>query len=237
MRPVFLDVEATGVEEEDRVCQVAYKIDGEMKCETFRPPLPIKIDAMAVHHITNRMVESKPSFAQSQMWNQLKDLLESDDAVFVAHNAAFDSDMLRREGINVKNLICTLKLSRYLDREAKLQRHNLQYLRYLLDLDVEAQAHDAAGDVLVLEKLFDRLYRQFSVDSGADSPEQVYREMVAVSARPSMIRRFTFGKHNGKRVEEVLNQDRGYLEWLLLQKRQDPQGEEDWIYTLEQLLA
>ena len=33
----------------------------------------------------------------------------------------------------------------------------MQYLRYFLDIEIEATAHDAMGDVLVLEKLFERL--------------------------------------------------------------------------------
>ena len=42
-----------------------------------------------------------------------------------------------------------------------------------------------------------------------------------------------FGKHLGKKIEDVLATDRGYLEWLLAQKLESDQIDEDWIYTLK----
>ena len=41
------------------------------------------------------------------------------------------------------------------------------------------------------------------------------------------------GKHNGKKIEDVVKVDRGYLEWLLAQKLESDQIDEDWIYTLK----
>lgn len=206
-----------------------------MKCELFKPPLPITIDAMAVHHITQKIVDDKPAFQDSEMFNNLRELLERDDAVLVAHNAAFDADMLRREGIVTKNVICTLKLVRHLDMEAKIPRYSLQYLRYYLGLDIKAVAHDAAGDVDVLEGLFGRLEEKMRIEYGKDA--DIYKEMIEISKRPSLMRRINFGKHAGKLLEDVLKEDRSYLEWLLMKKIDDPQGEEDWIYTLKSYLA
>jgi len=236
MKPVFLDTETTGILPEDRLCQVAYKINDEMKCELFTPSLPIKIEAMAVHHITPKMLEGKPAFEGSQMCTDLAELLSGDDAVLVAHNAAFDVGMLQREGVKPKNVICTLKLARHLDTEAAMPRYGLQYLRYLLDLDVEAVAHDAAGDVAVLERLFGRLLEKMQ-SATSSSGDNIYREMMEISARPSLLRRIHFGKHAGKKLDDLAHEDRGYLEWLLGQKKQNPYGEEDWIYTLEYYLA
>ena len=49
---------------------------------------------------------------------------------------------------------------------------------------------------------------------------------------------FNFGKYNGKTVAEVVQIDRGYLEWMLAQKEQNnPENEEDWIYTLKHYLG
>jgi len=54
---IFLDTETTSTGEKDRLCQLAYKTeDGDIVNELFKPPLPITIDAMCVHHITNEMV-------------------------------------------------------------------------------------------------------------------------------------------------------------------------------------
>ena len=57
--------------------------------------------------------------------------------------------------------------------------------------------------------------------------------MVGISSHPSLFRTMNFGKHNGKKLEEVLATDRGYLEWLLAQKLESDQIEDDWIYTLK----
>lgn len=236
MKPIFLDTETTGILPEDRLCQVAYKCDGEMRCELFAPPLPIKIEAMAVHHITPKMIEGKPAFEGSAYQTELAELLTSDDAVMVAHNAAFDVGMLRLEGVKPRNVICTLKVARHLDTEGAIPKFGLQYLRYYLDLDVEATAHDAAGDVLVLERLFERLHERMQGSTSA-SGDGILKEMIDISARPSLLRRIHFGKHAGKRLDDLIHEDRGYLEWLLTQKKQQPYGEDDWIYTLEHYLA
>jgi uncharacterized protein (DUF3820 family) len=59
--------------------------------------------------------------------------------------------------------------------------------------------------------------------------------MVDISAKPVLIRKFTFGKYNGELLVEVLKKDRGYLEWLQKTKKQEG-GDEDWLYTLQEFL-
>src|SRR3989344_5099471 len=121
---IFFDTETTGNTDKDFFCQIAYKTNSENFIGLYKPPIKIPPEASAVHHITNKIVTDKPSFAQSG---------------------------------DLKKIICTLRLARYLDKEEKIEKYNLQYLRYLLEIEIEATAHDALGDVLVLEKLFERL--------------------------------------------------------------------------------
>ena len=66
--------------------------------------------------------------------------------------------------------------------------------------------------------------------------EKVMEEMIKISSRPSLMNLFMFGKYNGKTVAEVAKIDRGYLDWMLSQKLQNPIEEEDWIYTLKHYL-
>ena len=51
-RLIFLDTETTGIGPEDRLCQVAYHFGGREAESLFRPPVPISIESMAIHHIT-----------------------------------------------------------------------------------------------------------------------------------------------------------------------------------------
>ncbi|MFZ2072062.1 MAG: 3'-5' exonuclease [Minisyncoccia bacterium] len=235
MKIIFFDTETTGNTEKDFLCQLAYKTGDESFVGFYKPPVKIPPEASAVHHITNKMDENELSFKESDK-EKIKDLFEDENSVVVAHNVQFDLMIIKKEGIVPKNSICTLRLARYLDPEGKIERYNLQYLRYLLELEVEAQAHDALGDVLVLEKLFERLKKKLMENENLDE-EKAIEKMIEVSSHPSLLRSINFGKHNGKTIEEILNIDPGYLEWLLKQKLESDQVDEDWVYTLKHYLA
>src|SRR3989338_11165865 len=238
MRIIFFDTETTGGGEKDRLLSLAVKEKGQVKAivnAIYRPPVPITLESMAVHHITEKMAENKPAFTEAAEYGMLKELFEHEDTVAVAHNVAFDLAMLSREGIAPAQTICTYKIARALDPEEKLGQYRLQYLRYLLGLEVEALAHDALGDVLVLEALFERLLAKMGEQMGAE--EEALRRMIEISSRPMLFTTLRFGKHKGKRIEDVARTDSSYLEWLLNEKRKDPAAEGDWIYTLEHHLA
>lgn len=232
---LFLDVEATGTDEEDRLCQVAYRYGETDVNEFFKPPLPIKFTAMAVTHITNEMVADKPEFRGSETHATLKKMGE-EGVIFVAHNAPYDLKMLAKEGVLFPNFIDTLKVVRHLDEDGELENHQLQYLRYLYGIEIEATAHDAFGDILVLEAVFKHLFDWMQRKYPEANDEQIINEMMEISSQPSFVRTFKFGKYNGKSVEEVAKTDRGYLEWLLNEKKKKPEGEEDWFYTLNHYL-
>ena len=97
-------------------------------------------------------------------------------------------------------------------------------------------AHDAFGDVLVLEALFERLLAKM-VEQQKGGEEAALREMIAVSSRPMLFTTLRFGKHKGKRIEDVARTYASYLQWLLQEKKKDPAAEADWIYTLQHYLA
>ncbi|MFC1644842.1 exonuclease domain-containing protein [Patescibacteria group bacterium] len=235
---VFLDTETTGLSADGRLCQVAYEFKGEEFESLFKPPIPIEIEAMSVTHITNRMVADKDSFKDSQMQKDLVEIFSTDN-VLVAHNAIYDADILRKDDVEVKMMIDTFKLAHHLDVEGEIPKYNLQYLRYYFDLEVkDANAHDALGDIRVLEALFNHFFDQM-MEKVSDE-EKVLEEMVEVSSRPVLIKKFNFGKYNGEKIGDVARMDKGYLEWLLGAKikARDEEGDNDenWIYTLEHYL-
>lgn len=230
---IFLDTETTGNEpKKDFLVQLAYKTDGETFNELYKPSIPIPPEASAVHHITNKMVADKKSFKESSDYKRIKNLLESPDSIMVAHNNKFDYAIIENEDITPANTICTLRVARYLDKNNVIPQYRLQYLRYYLDIDIEAEAHDALGDVLVLEKLYERLLNKI-MEEDSLSEEKAIDKMIDISSRPSIMNMFNFGKYNGKTVADVARADHGYLEWMLTQKEQNPDNEEDWIYTLK----
>jgi DNA polymerase III epsilon subunit-like protein len=232
---IFFDTETTGNTEKDFLVQIAYKSGYGNFTGLYKPEIKIPPEASAVHHITNKMIADKPSFAQSGDLPKIKKFFEDKDSIVVAHNAPFDLLMIKKENIVPNKFICTLRLARHLDPEEKIERYNLQYLRYLLEIEIDATAHDAFGDVLVLEQLYERLKKKI-IEQENLTEEEAIEKMIEISSHPSLLHTFKFGKHNGKRIEEVMRTERGYLEWLLEQKLNGDGIDEDWIYTLKHYL-
>ncbi|MDO8269453.1 MAG: 3'-5' exonuclease [Candidatus Levybacteria bacterium] len=227
---IFLDTETTGIDLlVDRLIQVAYKHKDTITSSYFKPPVPISVKSMSISHITNKMVADKEEFSNSQMKKDLQELFV--DNILVAHNAGFDIDMLYKEGVKVPKFIDTLKVVRFLDEDNEIPEYSLQYLRYFLDFDIEATAHEAVGDVLVLEKLFEYLYKRMFQKS--QDTNLVLEQMIDISSKPLLLKLFNYGKHKGKKIEEVLSYDKNYLEWMLEQKLNNEYHDEDWIFTLK----
>ena len=233
---IFFDTETTGNTEKDFLVQIAYKSANESFVGLYKPENKIPPEASAIHHITNKMVADKPTFKESTNQPIIKKLFEDKNSIVVAHNAPFDFMIIKKEDIFPANFICTLRIARYLDKEGKIDKYNLQYLRYFLEIEIEATAHDALGDVLVLEKLFERLKNKMMKTENLTENE-VLEKMIEISSHPSLLLSFNFGKHLGKKIEDILKVDRGYLEWLLQQKTASDQIDEDWIYTLKHYLG
>lgn len=233
---IFFDTETTGNTNNDFLCQIAYKNGEEVFNELYNPGIKIPPEASAVHHISNKMIEGKEKFSESKDYSKIKDLFENPENVVVAHNAPFDLMIIKKENITPNNFICTLRVARELDPEGKIERYNLQYLRYLLEIEIEATAHDALGDVMVLEKLFDRLKTKIKENENCDD-EKAIEKMIEISSHPSILKTINFGKYAGKKVADIASIDQGYLEWLLGEKLKGEAPDEDWIYTLKHYLG
>ena len=80
---IFFDTETTGNTDKDFLCQIAYKTydpnskeqASESFCGLYKPPMRIPPEASAVHHISNKMIEDKPSFRQSSDYQTIKNIL------------------------------------------------------------------------------------------------------------------------------------------------------------------
>ncbi|WP_456488230.1 exonuclease domain-containing protein [Caminibacter pacificus] len=220
MKIVILDTETTGNKEEDRIIQLSYLVLNEnleieeIHNELVKPPIPIKFEAMAVHHITNEMVEDKPKIKHTEAYKRLKEL-NSPENYLVIHNAKFDLDMLAKEGFNpFFKQIDTFRILKHLIPEGK---YSLQYNRYALGLykkeneicekyDIQINAHDALGDVIVLYLLFDYLMKNY---------QKSFEEMVELTQKPVLYDKFYTGKYKFKEIKEILIKDPDYIEFLL----------------------
>lgn len=235
MQIIYFDTETTGLEKDARLVQLAYKTSktGKSVNEYFKPPVPISFGAMAVHHITEKMVEEKPVFQGSATQAELISLLA--DHIPVAHNAAFDIQILKNDDVLIDQYIDTLRLARHLITS---EQYTLQYLRYFLNLDTDGLSHDAHGDVMVLEALFSHLFNLVQEKFALVNDEEIFAKMLELTHTPVLLKSFSFGKYFGKTFEEVSRSDRGYLEWLhgSESKKAKSEQNEDMIYTLNHYL-
>src|SRR3989344_5421879 len=88
----------------------------------------------------------------------------------------------------------------------------------------------------MLEKLYERLKKKL-IEQEKINEEEAIQKMIEISSHPSLFTSIRFGKYSGKKIEEIKKVDRGYLEWLLAQKIESDQIDEDWIYTLKHYLG
>lgn len=232
---IFIDLETTGLEYEDKICSIAV-LNSESKeyiYELVNEGKKIPAQASSIHHITNEMIREKAPFNQSQIYQFLQEHNSSENTL-VAHNSKFVLEKLSSSGISwCGDIIDTLKVSKHLIPECEL--FSLQVLRYELKLYKQESrvkneygikdalvAHHALSDALVCSLLFQLLLDFANIE-----------EMKALSFKNVLIQKFEFGKYKGRYIEEILDSDRGYLEWML---RSATDLDEDIRYSINYYL-
>jgi len=240
MKIIILDTETTGNKDEDRICQLSYLVINEnleieeIYNELVKPPIDIKFEAMAVHHITPEMVEDKPKIKFTKAYKRLKEL-NSPENLIIIHNAKFDLDMLKKEDFNpFFKLIDTFRILKHLMPEGKF---SLQYNRYALGLykqeqelckkyNIEINAHNALGDVIVLYLLFKYLNEKFSY---------TYDELIELTKKPVLYDKFYQGKYKFEKIKDILIKDPDYIEYMLNLSDLDPDVKYSIEYHLQNL--
>jgi len=243
---LFFDTETTDVQSKDIIQLAFVTSDGNKFNEYFKPEQEITFGAMAVHHITPEFLENKTTFKGATVKDENSLTLFSElsllkyleklaqEYIWVAHNAEFDLEVLKKKGVEVPKYICTLKVARNMlgedDGKKDLESYSLQYLRYYLGLyrseteNDAVMAHDAMGDVLVLKNLFEYLVTNSSL-----SPEN----MMLISKEPQFMRNVPFGKYAGYTLEDLVKIDREYLEWL----KENASDKKDLVWNIERVLT
>ena len=241
---VLFDTETTGGNEEDRIIQIGSMIvDAKEPIEVYDElcscEVPIKLEAMEVHNITPDLLENKPKFIDSNFYKRLNELNSSENFL-IAHNMPFDLGMLQKEGFKNKfTLIDTLRCARHLLDNSPY--HRLQYLRYSLELykneldeankhNITIKAHDAIGDVLVMKLLLSKLVALAKDQFPQTNPMQ---KLVELTKQPIFIKTFKFGKYKGRSIEEICDEDIGYINWFMKSMQLD----EDMKYTLDKIMG
>ncbi len=237
---LFLDTETTGVDPETaHICEVAFLLskyrgftrkpgEDERLQEMVLPPEPVPPEASAIHHITNSMLEGKPSI--EDISGRIKKIVDRADYI-CAHNMPFDFTILKRQLPEVFNKIedrmklDSLRLSRHV--WPSIPSHSLQALRYRfnLDADLEGDAHRAMFDSELARSLV-----EYILNSKLVTPDG-WDDLIAFAQSTLEVLIFSFGKYRGKLVEDIIARDRDYIKWLLRQSWM-PSDYPDLYHTL-----
>lgn len=214
----YIDVETTGVEKNDRICAIGLIVDNGEKVETFydlvKAPKKVPPEAMAVHHITNEVLEDAPEFDATATAKKLAEL-NSPDAVLIGHNLAFDLQMLEKEGLTWQGgMIDTLKCTKHLIG-GEIEHFSLQFLRYELRLyREEAVKADALGITLTahhaLSDAFHTMLLHRYLNEMADDAR-----LMELTTEQALMQKLPFGKYGGKFIEDIARRDPSYLAWML----------------------
>ena len=241
-RPIcFFDLETTGIDvAKDRIVEIAIlKVfpNGNKESKTWlvNPTIPIPPQSTAVHGITNEKVANEPTFAQlsSQIYSMIKDSdlagFNSDrfDIPLLAEEllrADVDFDMKNRVSVDVQTIF-------HKKEERTLSAAYKFYCNQTLE-----NAHSAEADTnATYEILKAQLERYDDLDNDMKSLSEFttrkksvdFAGFIALNDKGQEI--FTFGKHKGALVDDVLEKEPGYFGWI--------QNAEFPLYTKKVLTA
>ena len=214
---IYYDTETTGIKmDKDKIIEIAAfdPVGNRTFCRFVNPGFPIPAEATAIHHITDEMVATSPSFAE--VGQAFIDFC-GPDAVLIAHNNdSFDKPFLEAEA---KKHGLTLPTWKYIDTlkwarkyRPDLPRHALQVLRDVYGIPPN-QAHRALDDVIVLHAVFSQMIDDLSME-----------QVLALMATSKKLSRMPFGKHQGKALIEI---PKDYVAWLKQSGAFDKQENEE----------
>ncbi len=223
----FFDLETTGIDiTKDRIVEISIlKVypNGNKESKTWlvNPTIPIPKAASDVHGITNERVAGEPTFKElaKQIHNMIKDSdlagYNSDrfDIPLLAEEmlrAEVDFDLGNRVSVDVQTIFHKME-----------QRTLSAAYKFYCGKDL-IDAHTASADTnATYEILKAQLDRYDSLENNIKKlSEFTYRKQIAdfagfIGYNEKGEEIFTFGKHKGKRVEDIFDEEPGYFGWLL----------------------
>lgn len=224
-RPIFYDTETTGLRaKKDRIIEIAaFDPVRNLRFEKFvNPGCPIPPKASAIHHITDDMVASAPSFAQ--IATEFIDFCKGNVILIAHNNDNFDIHFLRNE-FQRHNILMppwksldSLKWARRCRPD--LPRHNLQFLREIYGIAAN-NVHRALDDAIVLYQIFQSLTEDLHID-----------DVYSLLNRAHPIQNMPFGKHQG---QPLIQLPRSYIQWLSSSKVLDKHENQELKQNFQRL--
>ena len=223
----FFDLETTGINiSKDRIVEISIlKVHPNGKEERYtklvNPEMIIPQEVIEIHGITNENVADKPTFKElsKEVYNMIKD---SDLGGFNSNRfdipllaeemlrADIDFDMKNRLSVDVQTIFHKME-----------QRTLTAAYKFYCDQNLEG-AHSAEADTLAT---FEVLKAQIAKYDDLENDTKFLAEFSSrkkfadfagfITYNKEGVECFSFGKHKGKLVTDVLEKEPGYFGWLL----------------------
>ena len=227
-RPIcFFDLETTGTNvAKDRIVEISIlKVfpNGNKESKTWlvNPEMEIPAEVVAIHGISNEKVANEPNFKSlsREIYNMIKD---SDLGGF--NSDRFDIPLLAEEllraevDFDMKNMVSVDVQTIF----HKMEKRTLE-AAYKFYCNKELKdAHSAEADtVATYEVLLSQLERYPELENNVKKLAEFSRRKQSVDLAGFIIldedqeEIFSFGKHKGKKVAQVLEDEPGYFGWIL----------------------
>ncbi len=203
---ICLDCETTGLDSTlDRIVEIALlKFNFTEILESYEtlidPQGPISESSIAIHHITNEMVQGKPTIAEV-----LPLILEMIDRhIIIGHGIGLDIDFICQEASR-SQIPCKLHTNQKIDtlRMARLYGespvNSLESLRQHFNIASEG-AHRAMSDVIVNIEVFKYLCANFKTT----------KQLIERLEKPIQLKAMPLGKYKGRFFSDIPLE---YLQW------------------------
>lgn len=225
---LFFDIESTGLNvATDRIVEIsAVKVhtngDTEIKTRRINPTIPISPEAYAVHGISNDDVKDCPTF--KEIAKSLANWMTGCD-IAGYNSTKFDIPLLAEEFLRA-NIDFDFRKRKLVDVQVifhKMEQRTLSAAyKFYCGKNLE-NAHSAEADTMatyeILKAQLDRYPQDLKNDIGflaefsTNSRFADYAGRIALNEKDEPI--FNFGKHKGKKVEDVLRSEPSYYAWMM----------------------
>ena len=228
VRPIcFFDLETTGINiSKDRIVEISVlKIfpNGNKESKTWlvNPKIPIPDEVSNIHGITDVMVVNEPSF--DSIGVHVKDMIDKCDLGGFNSNK-FDIPLLAEEFLrneidfNLENVKCidVQNIFHKMEKRTLGAAYKFYCQKDLID------AHSSKADTLATFEVLEAQIEKYSeLENNVDFLSDFSSRNKSVDLAGFIIYNkdnvpcFSFGKHKGKTVDFIIENEPGYLGWIL----------------------
>lgn len=240
----ILNTETTGVDfSNDEIIAVALGANDDSKWNAsvtyYDADKAITPEISSLHDITPSML------GKTKFYESASALAETLNEYVVCNNSSFHANMVKRNGVAIlddKKLICTMRIAKKLSTmDLDMSSFKLNYLRYYFGVNVARNdyATDTEMNNVIIGNLFEK---QCELLLGLGEISTIDMEEIWVWANaPILLTKMPFGKHSGKRFEEI---PMDYWNWALVNmdalqednKKYDPDLAASVVAALEKII-